>query len=166
LKLALIFSILLCLRLSAFEAGVLKVFSGDSMLVETLDTTSRIRIHLAGMDAPEMPKGVLPAQPFAISAQRELSKIALNSKVTVLISSPHEYEGYYAIVISQFGICLNTYMVESGLAVLTPINDRYYSDRLDWSYDIARKNKWNIWSLPTFETPFEYRQRTKKKHLD
>lgn len=143
---------------------MVSVASGDSMVVEVEKV--RIRIHLAGMDAPEMAKGSLTGQPFAAQAKQELTNIALNSKVTVLIYRPHEYDGYYAIVLAESGVCLNTYMVESGFAVLTPIGDEYYRKRLEWSYGIARQNKWGIWSLPKMETPFEYRQRTKKRHLD
>jgi endonuclease YncB( thermonuclease family) len=153
------------LRLSAFDAKVVQVFSGDSLSVE-LEDKKRLRIHLAGMDAPEMPKGTLSGQPFAVQAMKELSKAALGSIVEVLIYQPHEHEGYYAILFSKKGICLNTYMVESGLAVLTPMKDLYYAGLLEDSYELARQNRWNIWSLSKQETPFEYRQRTKKQHLD
>lgn len=155
----------LSVRLSAFDGLVVQVFSGDSLSVEMADK-KRLRIHLAGMDAPEMPKGTLIGQPFAVQAKKELNKAALGSIVEVLIYQPHEYEGYYAILFSKKGICLNTYMVESGLAVLTPMHDLYYAGLLEDSYDLARQNRWNIWSLSKMETPFEYRQRTKKCHLD
>ena len=152
-------------RLAAFEARVVAVYSGDSLTVEIIDHT-RLRIHLAGMDAPEMAKGTLAAQPFAVRAKQELTKAALGSLVTVLIEKPHECEGYYAVLISQPGICLNTYMVESGFAIPTEITDAYYKERLEASYNFARQNRWGLWAQPLLETPFEYRQRTKKRHLD
>ena len=165
LKYFLITLVALSLRLAAFDAKVVQIFSGDSLMVE-MDDKKRLRIHLAGMDAPEMPKGTLSGQPFAVQAKKELTKAALGSIVEVLIYQPHEYEGYYAILFSKMGICLNTYMVESGLAVLTPMQDLYYAGLLEDSHDLARQHRWNIWSLSRQETPFEYRQRTKKCHLD
>lgn len=165
MKFLLTLSLLLGLRLSAFEALVVSVVSGDSLIVQTADQ-ERLRLHLAGLDAPEMPKGTLSGQPFAREAKQELNKITLGSTVTVLIEKPHEYEGYYAILISRPGICINTYMVESGLAIVTEIHDPYYRARLEASCSLAKQNNWGIWSLATLETPFEYRQRTKKRHLD
>ncbi len=153
------------LRAAAFDAKVVQVFSGDSLMVETADK-KRLRIHLAGLDAPEMAKGTLGGQPFSVQAKYELNRAALGSIVEVLIYRPHEYDGHYAILYSKKGICLNTYMVESGLALLTPMQDLYYAELLEESYELARQNRWNIWSLARFETPFEYRQRTKKCHLD
>jgi endonuclease YncB( thermonuclease family) len=159
------FLLLSCLRLAAFEALVVSVVSGDSLFVKMPDK-KLLRIHLAGMDAPEMAKGTLPNQPFAVRAKQELTKIAVGSTVNVFIEKPHEYEGYYAILISQPGICLNTYMVESGFAIPTEITDSYYKDRIEWSCNFAKQNRWGIWSQPLLETPFEFRQRTKKQHLD
>ena len=153
-------------RLPAFEATVVLVVSGDSLVVETAPPQKRYRIHLAGIDAPEMPKGSLQGQPFAVEARTELNKISMGSTVSVLVEKAHEYDGHYAILIAKNGICINTYMVESGLAVLTGIDDRYYNLKLEDSCNFARQNRWGIWSLARLETPFEYRQRTKKRHLD
>jgi endonuclease YncB( thermonuclease family) len=153
-------------RLPAFEATVVLVVSGDSLVVETAPPQKRYRIHLAGIDAPEMPKGSLQGQPYALEARAELTKICMGSTVSVLVEKAHEYDGHYAILIAKNGICINTYLVESGLAVLTGIDDRYYNLKLEDSCNFARQNRWGIWSLARLETPFEYRQRTKKRHLD
>lgn len=149
----------------AFQAKVIRVYSGDSLQVETEDK-KKFRIHLAGIDAPEAPKGILTGQPYGVQAKNELNKIALGSRVEVLIEGSHEEEGYYAILLAQSGICLNCYMAESGLAVLTGIRDRYYEKLLTESYDLALRNRWNMWSQKTVESPAEYRMRTKRKHLD
>ncbi|MCF8091349.1 MAG: thermonuclease family protein [Desulfotignum sp.] len=92
---------------------VIKVYDGDSLLVQGLDLTFKIR--MVGIDAPETGGRSNPGQPYSKKAHLYLSRLVKNRSVTL---KSYGLGGYNRILAEVFsgGANLNLEMVSMGLA--------------------------------------------------
>lgn len=90
-------------------ARVINIVDGDTLTVQTPDT-SRVKVRLAGIDAPER------GQSFAEASRQHLREIVLNKTVAI---EPGKYDRYgrvVALVRLQDGRDVGLAQVETGMA--------------------------------------------------
>ncbi|MEX1299354.1 MAG: thermonuclease family protein [Desulfotignum sp.] len=92
---------------------VVKVYDGDSLLVQGMDLTLKIR--MVGIDAPETGGSRNPGQPFSRKAHQYLSRQIQDRSVTL---KTYGLGGYNRILAEVFinDINMNLEMVKAGLA--------------------------------------------------
>lgn len=92
---------------------VTKIVDGD-----TIDVQGIGRVRLLGIDAPEMGSGLDTPAPFATEARARLSSLVQNRWVVLEYESRARdtYNRRLAYVLINGGSCVNTTMVEDGLA--------------------------------------------------
>lgn len=95
-------------------AKVLRVYDGDTVLVNLAD--ERYRVRLLGIDAPETSKTKgQPGQPFSTRSRRHLVNRVLNRCVQLSTYGDDRY-GRRLAVIHLEGVNINLEMVSQGLA--------------------------------------------------
>lgn len=122
-----------------FEARVLRVKDGDSVVVEQLLAKRRSEIRLAGIDAPEY------SQPWGPQARAALSRMLGRGNVTVEVV---DRDRYHRLVARMWvgRRYVNAEMVHSGNAWAF---DRYVPDReIRAAEAAARTARAGLWALP------------------
>jgi len=97
-------------------AKVERVDTGDS-LVAVAENGTQLRVHLLGIDAPEVPHGKLPGQSFGAAARDHLTRLIGGRTVRVVPYGRDGLERILAVVyIGPTNV--NVEMVEQGLAAV------------------------------------------------
>lgn len=73
------------------QATITHVADGDILTARTKEST-KLRIRLAGIDAPEIPHGTTPGQPFGNDATRFMAHLVLGKTVTVAVLGVDRYK--------------------------------------------------------------------------
>lgn len=130
----------------AGQLVVTEVYDGNTVLVEA--NGARVRIRMAGIDAPEMCEGKWERpQPYSRRAFERLSACTLNKRVTVKWYGGDTQNGFLGVIYAD-GKNVNLLMVREGLAEVDPGSAK----KLDLAPFLkaqrqAKKEKIGIWSL-------------------
>jgi micrococcal nuclease len=139
-------------------ATVERVADGDTLMATTEDST-RLRIRLLGIDAPEMPHGRKPGQAYAEEARRHLVRLVLNRTVRVELFRSDAYRRLLAVIWYD-GANLNVEMVRSGFAeVYRGTRCQAYCRELADAERRAQRERTGIWAQEQYESPAVYRKR-------
>jgi endonuclease YncB( thermonuclease family) len=91
-----------------FDGQVVGISDGDTLTVQT-DDNQRVRVRLAGIDAPEHD------QPYGTAATRSLAALALNRTVRVRRVAEDDYGRMVGVVVAD-GRDLDAEQVRRGMA--------------------------------------------------
>jgi len=143
----------------ALVAQVERVSAGDS-LVAVAETGAKLRVRLLGIDAPEVPNGKLPGQPFGEAAQAHLTRLIGGRTVRVV---PYGRDGEDRILAVVFlgPTNVNLEMVTQGLAEVNRGAARqvYFRD-LRVAELKARRDRVGMWAQgASRESPTAFRRR-------
>jgi micrococcal nuclease len=123
---------------------VTRVSTGDSFLA-VAETGTPLRIHLLGVDAPEVPEGQQPGQPFGEAARAHLSRLIGGRTVRVV---PYRRTGpdHLLAIVFLGPTNVNVDMVGQGLAKVDRGVGRpaYYRD-LRVAELKARRDRVGLW---------------------
>lgn len=133
----------------------------------------KLNIRLAGIDAPEGPYNGNLGQPYFKEAKETLKRLVWNKSVTLKLLDVDQYNRLLATCFVQKGIWLwnqetvnvNLEMVKLGLACVYTCKDAIYDDYeedLTKSENEAQQKRIGVWSLPNYESPFNYRMKHRK----
>jgi endonuclease YncB( thermonuclease family) len=138
---------LLLIREEVFTARISAIEDGDSVIVQ--DDRRNLRIHLDGVDAPEL------VQPYGTEAHALLKKLAAGQVVTVRVTSrgPADRESFARLELK--GADLSVAVLQSGLG--------WYCGRHAEDAELARAEKAardarrGLWSASNPVRPWQYR---------
>ena len=168
LFLALLTSFMLqsCSSLELRPVKVIKLFDGDSFLVEDYpcNNCQKFQVRLLGIDAPESKQA-----PWGNLAQKKLDSLIAEDRVIFLEYDFDKRDKYkrdlaYAFSDKSKELLINEALIKSGHAELFAFaKDLRYLDRLKQAEIEARKAKIGIWSekggLKT--SPYKFRKQNK-----
>lgn len=122
-----------------FEAQVLRVKDGDSLVVLRKDVKRQSEIRMAGIDAPEL------AQPWGLAARSAMRRLVQGKDVVIEVTDKDRY-GRLVGRVWQGRTYVNAAMTRSGNAWAF---DRYLADDdIRAGQQEARHAGRGIWSLP------------------
>lgn len=139
-----------------------KVSDGDSVTVFTPEGT-KLRVRLFGIDAPEVPHGRKPGQPFGEQAQQALERKLLGKPVTLEVVDVDRHRRVVGIVRSGLQN-INRQMVEEGWAwayrqyLKGPHTSEFISTEND-----ARLRRLGLWEQHNPQPPWEFRREIKTR---
>ena len=140
------------------SAAVERVSDGDTVVAVT-DNSSKLRIRLLGIDAPEIPHGKGPGQPFGAEAQRYLERLIGQRSVRVESFGPDIYKRVLAVIWVD-GKNVNLEMVRAGLAeIYRGSRCQAYCRELAEAETRAQRTHLGIWAQSHYESPAAYRKR-------
>lgn len=147
---ALLLGVVLLLACSAhagtFEAEVIRVVDGDSLIVESKQ--QRVRVRLKEIDAPEL------KQAFGKHSQQSLSALCANRAARVLWNEK-DRNGRTLGRVWCAGIDASAEQVRRGMAW---VFDRYVKDRALYPLqDAARARRLGLWADQAPIPPWEWR---------
>ena len=137
--------------------GVVKgVYDGDTVLMATRES-SRLKVRLYGIDAPETRKPDKPGQPYGELAKRALASKIMGRQVAAEIVDIDRYHRSVA-VIRHGGRDINQEMVSEGLAwaYRRYLREPYESRYID-SENRARTRHAGLWKDANPLPPWEFR---------
>ena len=109
-----VFFLLLPVASYALQFEVIRVIDGDTITV--ISDGKQTKIHLVGIDAPELSKiKHIPGQPFSLKAKERLAALIQNKTVTIK-SYGKQRGGHSLGEVFLGGINVNLEMVKAGLA--------------------------------------------------
>jgi len=152
---ALLFSLLVCLPISAAEilkGLVVGVHDGDTVTI-LITNNQQVKIRLAQIDAPEA------AQAFGQRSRQSLSDMVFNKSVQVEKETVDKYGRTVGTVIVD-GIDVNREQVKRGMAWV--YRQYMHDESLMDVEDKARQSKVGLWSDQSQVPPWEYRHNGKK----
>ncbi|NLD67460.1 MAG: thermonuclease family protein [Limnobacter sp.] len=139
----------------AFRAATIAVSDGDSFVVRGADG-ARLRVRLAGIDAPEK------SQPYSAVARRRLDAL-IGKREVVLAPIKIDPFGRLVAHVDVDGVDAALAMLEAGLAWHFARYDRDLSPELRLRYAgaaaIARRERLGLWRDDAPEPPWEFRRR-------
>jgi micrococcal nuclease len=143
---------------SGRQFKVVKVYDGDSILVQGLDLTLKIR--MVGIDAPETGGRNNPGQPYSRKSHQYLSRLIANRSVTL---KTYGLGGYNRILAEVFtgGTNINLKMVEMGLAEVYQGSRPKEFDAAPYlaAQDRAKKNRVGMWTQGSrYKSPRQWRK--------
>ncbi|PRP68487.1 hypothetical protein BUE93_22050 [Chromobacterium amazonense] len=151
---AVLFLSLLSFHAQAFEADVIRVMDGDTVMVKQINGQSK-KCRLYGIDAPET------SQPFGPESKNKLSSIVMNRTIQVVETSQDRY-GRSICKISIDKQDVNLEMVKKGLAW---VYRAYTSDPIYIkAEDDARANKIGLWKDNKPVPPWDYRKQKRSEY--
>ncbi len=140
-------------------ATVERVSDGDTVVAIAANQTG-LRIRLLGIDAPEIPHGRKPGQPFGQEARDYLDHLIGGKTVKVETYGPDRY-GRVLAVIWDDQINVNLLMAAMGFAEVyrgTPC--QVYCRELEQAEAKARRDKVGMWVQGAkYESPALFRRR-------
>jgi endonuclease YncB( thermonuclease family) len=142
---------------ASFEASLSSIDDGDSFSARRKDGT-RVRIRLAGIDAPER------TQPWAGIARKHLASLLEGSalRITPVKTDPW---GRYVALVDADGQDPALAMLEAGLAWHFARYDRDLPNERRERYAAAaaraRSQRDGLWQQPSPEAPWDFRRRTR-----
>lgn len=125
---------------------VVKVFDGDTVSLKVGSET--LRVHLAGIDAPET------GQQFASKARHHLSEMVISHQVTfVVLHTDRRGESHGELFLNALSI--NKVLLTDGFVWA----ERDYDEQPTWQglESIARSNNFGLWRYGDVMPPWEYR---------
>ena len=142
-------------------AKVERVSDGDTITAITSNQT-KLRIRLLGIDAPEVPHGVKPGQPYGGEARDYLDHLIGGKTVRVDAYGPDKYNRVLAVVWDE-QINVNLLLVAMGYAeVYRGGSCQVYCRELEEAEAKARRDRVGMWVQGGgYESPRAFRQRLK-----
>ena len=142
-------------------AKVERVSDGDTITAITSNQT-RLRIRLLGIDAPELPHGTKPGQPYGEESRDYLDQLIGGKTVRVDAYGPDKYKRVLAVVWDE-QINVNLVVVAMGYAEMyrnAPC--QVYCRELEDAEAKARRDRVGIWAQGiNYESPRAFRHRLK-----
>ena len=142
-------------------ATVERVSDGDTITALTSEGT-KLRIRLLGVDAPEVPHGSKPGQPYGEEARDYLDHLIGGKTVRVDAYGPDKYKRVLAVVWDG-QINVNLLMVAMGYA--EPYRGapcHVYCRELEDAEAKAKRDRVGMWAQrEKYESPAAFRKRTK-----
>jgi micrococcal nuclease len=134
------------------------------------ETTISVRLY--GVDAPETAKQGKSGQPFSEEAKSFVKQSVGDKKVWLKILGRDQYSRiigalYYRGSLPFLQRDVSSELLKRGLAVLyTGGGAKYDGKKTDLKAleESARRRKKGVWSDPTFETPAEFKKRSKQNN--
>ena len=134
---------------ASFSGTVVSVQDGDTLTVQSLERT--VRVRLSGLDCPER------NQPFGRDALAFTTDLALGRTATIIEESRDRYGRVVASVVLADGRNLNEQIVAAGLAwwyrTLAP-----YNRTLEALESEARHHRRGLWAEEQPTPPWEWRR--------
>lgn len=141
-------------------ATVQRVSDGDTIIAITADGT-KLRIRLLGIDAPEIPHGKKPGQPFGEEARDYLDHLVGGKTVRVDAYGPDRYHRVLAVIWDE-QVNVNLLLVAMGYAeVYRGAPCQAHCRELDQAEAKARHDKVGMWAQAGYESPAAFRRRTR-----
>jgi endonuclease YncB( thermonuclease family) len=139
------------------EGLVRAVYDGDTILLETRES-SRVKVRLYGIDAPETAKPDQPGQPYGAAARRTLRSKILGKKVSAELIDVDQYQRAVAVIRSA-GRDINREMVAEGMAwAYRQFLQGPYTSEYLVAESSARARHCGLWSDMNPRPPWEFRQ--------
>ncbi len=140
-------------------AKVERVSGGDTISAFTYEGT-KLRIRLLGIDAPEVPHGEKPGQPFGEEAREFLTRLIGGRTIRVETYGPHGFDHTLAMVFLGT-VNVNVEMVQQGLAeVYRGAPCKAYCRDLRVAELRAKQDRIGMWAQgASYESPATFRRR-------
>ncbi len=138
-------------------AKVERVSDGDTITALTSEGT-KLGLRLLGIDAPEVPHGDKPGQPFGAEARDYLDHLIGGKTVRVDAYGPDEYKRVLAVVWDE-QVIVNIVMVAMGYAeVYRGAPCQLYCRELEGAEAKARRDRVGMWvQREKYESPAAFR---------
>ncbi len=142
-----------------FVAKVDRVSDGDTVIATTSEG-NRLRIRLLGIDAPEIPHGTKPGQPYGEEARDYLDHLIGGKTIRADAYGPDRYKRILAVIWDE-SINVNLLMVAMGYAeVYRGAPCQVYCRELEQAEAKAREDRAGMWAQgPSYESPAAFRRR-------
>lgn len=135
-----------------------RVADGDTLMATSEDST-RLRIRLLGIDAPEIPHRGKPGQTYGVEARQQLVRLVLNRVVRIELFGSDVYRRLLAVIWHD-GANVNVEMVRDGFAeVYRGARCQAYCRELADAERWAQRDRVGIWAQDRYESPAAYRRR-------
>jgi micrococcal nuclease len=143
---------------ATLQSKVMQVKDGDTIVVSPVEGGEFFICRLYGIDAPEIPHGNKPGQPFGEESTKELKKIILGQDVIAEIRDKDKY-GREVCVIRKDGTDINREMIKKGMAwaYRKYLKPPYASEYIDAESD-ARGKGLGLWKESQPQPPWEHRK--------
>lgn len=145
--------------LRTVTATVTKITDGDTVQAVTLEGT-KLKVRLYGIDAPEMPKGRIPGEPFGNDSRNYLASLVGHQTVRVEIRDIDRYRRMVAVLwLGERNV--NMEMISAGMAEAYGeyLKQPYRSPFIQAEQEAKAQGK-GIWSQgPSYERPSQFRRR-------
>jgi endonuclease YncB( thermonuclease family) len=139
------------------EGVVRAVYDGDTVLLATRES-SRLKVRLYGVDAPETAKPDKPGQPFGEVSKRTLMYKVMGRQVSAEIVDIDQYQRAVA-VIRYAGRDVNREMVAEGMAwAYRQYLQGPYASEYIGAETRARSRRAGLWRDANPQPPWEFRQ--------
>lgn len=139
------------------EGIVRAVYDGDTILLATRES-SRLKIRLYGIDAPETAKPDRPGQPYGEVAKRTLMYKIMGRQVSAEIVDADQYQRAVA-VIRYGGRDINREMAAEGMAwAYRQYLQGPYASEYIGAENRSRSRKAGLWRDANPRPPWEFRQ--------
>ena len=139
-------------------ATVERVADGDTLMA-TSENSTRLRIRLLGIDAPEIPHRGKPGQTYGVEARHHLLRLVLNRVVRIELFGSDAYRRLLAVIWHD-GANVNVEMVRGGFAeVYRGARCQAYCRELADAERRAQGERAGIWAQEQYESPAAYRRR-------
>ena len=149
------------------EGTVIRVSDGDTIQVMIKNQT-KLKIRLAGIDCPEIPKinhktGKInkPGQPYGEEATDFVKRLVLGKHIKLVTYGPDRYKRVLAFVFVD-GLNINLEIVKAGLAEVYRGGGtiRAHREDLEAAEREARAAKRGVWAQgEKYESPADFRRR-------
>ncbi len=140
-------------------AKVERVSDGDTLTAVTSNQT-KLRIRLVGIDAPEVPHGEKPGQPYGEEAREYLSRLIGGRTIRLETYGPDGFNRTLAMVFLGT-VNVNVELVQQGLAeVYRGAPCKAYCRNLRAAELRAKQDHLGMWAQgTTYESPAAFRKR-------
>lgn len=139
-------------------ATVERVADGDTLMA-TSENSTRLRIRLLGIDAPEIPHQGRPGQTYGWEARQHLVRLVLNRMVRIELFGADAYRRLLAVIWHD-SANVNVEMVRGGFAeVYRGARCQAYCRELTDAERRAQQERAGIWAQDRYESPAAYRRR-------
>ena len=144
-------------EIKTIEATVESCNDGDTCLV-SVHRSLRLRVRLAGIDAPETSKRKKKSQPFAVAARDFLNRNLKGQTVTLRQVDLDQYNRPI-VEIFRGKKLINLEVLAAGFAEVYRGKSKHISRAAYLEkQDLAKRQKRGIWSLANYVSPREYRR--------
>jgi len=142
-------------------ATVARISDGDTITAFTSDQT-KLRLRLLGIDAPEVPHGAKPGQPYGEEARDYLDHLIGGKTVRVDSYGPDKYKRVLAVVWDG-QVNVNLLMMAMGYAeVYRGAQCQAYCRELEDAEAKAKRDRVGMWAQGAkYESARAFRQRLK-----
>lgn len=139
------------------EGVVRTVYDGDTVLLSTRGS-SRLKVRLYGIDAPETAKPDKAGQPFGEVAKRTLMYKIMGRQVSAEIVDSDQYQRAVAVIRYQ-GRDINREMASEGMAwAYRQYLQGPYASEYIGAENRARSRRAGLWRDVNPQPPWEFRQ--------